>query len=404
MSCILLVTFFFSSIPMNFSKEYSILIVSFILSFLLTPTNTTAYSLTQTDISLLDTLQERIYTLVDSNPLLTSTRVIEIIQDVVSRKDLDERTSIVIQTLIENISTYEKALPTLAYSTQALIEKDFIWNDLRIETIENSTNRYTRYRISYNSNGFRISWIMNIPLWEGSYPLIILNHGYIDPAVYTVWRGLKREQDYLARNWFAVLHTDYRNHWLSDNDPIIEQNYLFRNYFYSQDSINAILAVQSSLLPETQYIDSNRVWMLWHSMWGGVTMHSLIAKSDLIDAAVLYAPVHATERYNFDRRRVEDLTPSQKQERIQKMWELNIENFMPYSATPYVDSITAPVQIYFGTKDSSVPYQRWVDIQEILTQWWVQSELITYEWEKHEFTTQWKSFMEWVVKFYNTSL
>ena len=37
-------------------------------------------------------------------------------------------------------------------------------------------------------------------------------------------------------------------------------------------------------------------------------MHALISQPDLIDAAVLYAPVHASERYNFDRWRREDLT------------------------------------------------------------------------------------------------
>jgi uncharacterized protein len=59
---------------------------------------------------------------------------------------------------------------------------------------------------------------MNIPIRKGKYPLVILNHGYIDPAVYTLGRGLKREQDFLARNGFAVLHTDYRNHAFSDDD------------------------------------------------------------------------------------------------------------------------------------------------------------------------------------------
>jgi hypothetical protein len=97
-------------------------------------------------------------------------------------------------------------------------------------------------------------------------------------------------------------------------------------------------------------------------------MHGLIARPDLIDAAVLYAPVHASERYNFDRRRSDDLNTSQRQERQERIGELTIENFMPYSATPYVDTITAPVQIYFGTNDLSVPYQRGVDIQNIFTQ------------------------------------
>lgn len=40
---------------------------------------------------------------------------------------------------------------------------------------------------------------MNIPKGDGSYPLVILNHGHIDTDIYTLGRGLKREQDYLAR-------------------------------------------------------------------------------------------------------------------------------------------------------------------------------------------------------------
>jgi hypothetical protein len=33
---------------------------------------------------------------------------------------------------------------------------------------------------------------MNIPKWEGDFPLLILNHGYLDTRVYTNGRGLKR--------------------------------------------------------------------------------------------------------------------------------------------------------------------------------------------------------------------
>jgi hypothetical protein len=74
---------------------------------------------------------------------------------------------------------------------------------------------------------------------------------------------------------------------------------------------------------------------------------------------------------------------------------------MPYSATPYAKNIQSAVQIYFWTNDESVPYQRWVDIQEILTQAWVDSELITYTWEKHEFIREWNAFMEGTVSFLN---
>gem|GEM_PF-3491445 len=42
-------------------------------------------------------------------------------------------------------------------------------------------------------------------------------------------------------------------------------------------------------------------------------MHSILARPDLIDAAVLYAPVHTRERENFDRWRREDLSSNELQ-------------------------------------------------------------------------------------------
>lgn len=48
-------------------------------------------------------------------------------------------------------------------------------------------------------------------------------------------------------------------------------------------------------------MDPERVGMLGHSMGGGVTMYALVAHPDLVDAAVLYAPVHSNEYYNFQK-------------------------------------------------------------------------------------------------------
>ena len=123
--------------------------------------------------------------------------------------------------------------------------------DLQFERILEKQQSYTRYQISYLSEGLRISWIMNIPNWTWSYPLVILNHGYIDPAIYTNGRGLKREQDYLARNWFAVLHTDYRNHAFSDTDTELELSPYLRTKKYWTDAIHAILATQKAKKEKT---------------------------------------------------------------------------------------------------------------------------------------------------------
>ena len=50
------------------------------------------------------------------------------------------------------------------------------------------------------------------PTGKGPFPAVVLNHGYIEPSIYVTGQGLAREQDYLARAGFVVLHTDYRGH------------------------------------------------------------------------------------------------------------------------------------------------------------------------------------------------
>ena len=72
--------------------------------------------------------------------------------------------------------------------------------------------------MTYASGDLTISGVLNIPAGPGPFPALVLTHGYIDPAIYrTVGddarAGLPRPRGYV------VLHTDYRNHAASDDDP-----------------------------------------------------------------------------------------------------------------------------------------------------------------------------------------
>ena len=91
----------------------------------------------------------------------------------------------------------------------------------------------------------------------------MLNHGYIEPSIYVTGQGLMREQDYLARAGFVVLHTDYRGHAASDpaSDRAIESR-----LGYTRDTINAVESVK-----KLRYVDPEKVAMLGRSMGGGVT-------------------------------------------------------------------------------------------------------------------------------------
>lgn len=307
----------------------------------------------------------------------------------------------------ENIFSW--SLSSVQEQLPSYVDHTLNGDDLVFERILQSTNAYTRYQISYLSDGLRISGIMNIPTGSWSFPLVILNHGYIDPAVYTNGRGLKREQDYLARQWFAVVHTDYRNHAFSDTDEdLLTNEQHLRTRRYGSDSVNAIVAVQKAVeswTTELRSVQADRVWMMGHSMGGGVTMYALVSHPEIVDAAVLYAPVHSNEYYNFNRWLKQRLDTTWYTLLQDRLWDLDsIETFATFSPETYFDRIAAPIQIYFWTADESCPVERWHDIRDVLLKNNKDVELIEYIWEKHEFTRERQSFMQWVSMFFTEQL
>ena len=129
---------------------------------------------------------------------------------------------------------------------------------------------YTRSEVTYPSGDITVSGVLLRPRGKGPFPAVVLNHGYIEPSIYVTGQGLMREQDYLARAGFVVLHTDYRGHAASD--PATDRARETR-LGYTRDAINAVESVK-----RLRYVDPERVAMLGRSMGGGVTYNALVVK------------------------------------------------------------------------------------------------------------------------------
>lgn len=259
---------------------------------------------------------------------------------------------------------------------------------------------YTRYSIRYDSNGVGISGIMNIPKGPGPFPLLILNHGYIDPKVYTQGRGLKREQDYLARQGFAILHTDYRGHGPSDPNPDTTE-IADGAIGYSIDSANAILAVRAAHLPS---VDASKVGMLGHSMGGGVTMNVAVAHPELIDAVVLYAPVNGDAYVNFLRWRADSEDAARDTLAALKTRPENPAGWDAISYGTMVDSIDDPIALFHGTADKDVPIA-WSDaLSDSLKTSGKDISYTVYAGEGHEFGPKWTDFMQKTTSFFRERL
>lgn len=286
-------------------------------------------------------------------------------------------------------------------SIPALAERPLQGSDLKLGKVLADNAQYTRHYITYQSGNLTISGIMNVPKGtppEGGFPLLVLNHGYIDPSIYTNGRGLKREQDYLAKQGFAVLHPDYRNHAESDKDPQAEINIRLG---YIEDVLNAVDAAKKS---DLAFINKDRIGMLGHSMGGGITLGVLVTKPDLIKAAVLFAPVSGNAQDSYYRWTERRPDVARKITELFGSPEQNPDFWKDVSPASFYGNIRAPVDIHHGTKDADVPLEWSQNTLNSLKASGKTATLYTYEGQPHEFTTAWTQVMERTAAFFRQNL
>jgi dipeptidyl aminopeptidase/acylaminoacyl peptidase len=232
------------------------------------------------------------------------------------------------------------------------MREDVQGTDLTLGAVLGRFGAYTRYAVTYRADDLTISGIMNVPSGDGPFPVVVLLHGYIDPAVYVTGQGYRREQDSLARNGYVAFHVDYRNHAGSDDDP---GNDVDLRLGYARDAIAAVEAVKASKLP---FLDGGRIGLIGRSMGGQVAFNALVAKPGLVDAAVTYASVSTDAVDNYDRWiRFADGRGQLAAaiERDHGSPEDNPEFWRGVSARTYFDRITTPVMVHHGVADDTCP-------------------------------------------------
>ncbi len=283
-------------------------------------------------------------------------------------------------------------------SLPQFMKRAFSGYDLKPGKILADSPAYTRYYMTYRSGGLTISGIMNVPKGKGPFPVLILDHGYINPTIYTNGRGLKREQDYLAKKGYVVIHPDYRNHADSDKDSL---NGIRFRLGYAEDAINAVNAVQNS---DLKYLDKKNIGMLGHSMGGGICLTIMVTHPDLVKAFVLFAPVSADARDNFYRWDVKRTDLAEKIEHAYGRPEDNPKFWDAISPMTFLNNVKAPILLHHGTDDESCPYPWSERLADSLKAHGKDLTFYSYPKEKHEFINLWPQVMERTTDFFDKYL
>lgn len=306
------------------------------------------------------------------------------------------------------------------YTVEGLRQHDFRYGKIRIRETLAETDRYTAYLIDYLSNGLTIIGVMQIPVGEGPFPVIVMNHGFYARTIYHSGDGTDRSSAFLAEHGYITLASDYRSWGNSD---------IGESFFYSGLAIDVINLLYA--IPSIPQADPDRVGMWGHSMGGGVTMKVLtvLGRMDFapdVRAAVLYSTVSADHSEVIDRWgngcygdviageqvigcNSADIIPNDLPIELQTAYHLapdNADLMREVSPIFHLDAIDVPVQIHYGTLDgltySGTPPDWSIGLNQALLDAGKDVAMFRYEGEGHSFVGQpWFDFMLRVLNFFD---
>jgi len=265
--------------------------------------------------------------------------------------------------------------PFAGYTIPELAARPYGGGDLYVaEELEQAAG-FTRYRIEYISDTLIVTGLMNIPYGDdGPYPVIIANHGYIDPDDYVPGLDSRPMGDFFAQHGYATIMPDYRGYGGSDSglNPL--------RIGYAIDVLNLIESLHLII-----DLDPERVGVVGHSMGGGVSTY-VMTLSDRVDAVSLYGSMSADQAANWQH--IHDMWSPGTMDLFAQTYGTPDENpggYASISPINYLERVSMPVNIHHGTLDSQVPVAWSIDLSERLLEAGVETQLYLYPDAGHTF-------------------
>ena len=286
----------------------------------------------------------------------------------------------------------------------AMRARQYPGSDVVIESVLDPGVNYSRYLVSYLSEGLKIYALMTVPNGEKpvtGWPVIIFNHGFIPPDVYVTTERYIAYVDLIARSGYIVFRSDYRGHGNSEG----EAGGAYSRPDYTVDVLNAVATMK-----RFADADLNRIGMWGHSMGGYITLRSMVITND-IKAGVIWAGVVGSypdllTRWRRGTGSTVPATPRPGSWRVTLMEtygspEENPEFWNSISANSYLADLSGPIQLHHGTADADVP----LEFSELLFYQMLEAEqyveLYKYDGDNHNISNYFSTAMQRTIEFFD---
>ncbi len=286
--------------------------------------------------------------------------------------------------------------PLLKYTIENLGKADIKPAEIQIGKILKEDPKFTSYEFTLtfspdlSKETKTTSGLINIPKGTGTFPVVVMFRGYVDPTEYFIGNGTKASAEYFASNGFITIAPDFLGYGDSDR----EAENVFESRF--QTFTTAITTLKS--VTSIKQWDGKNIFIWGHSNGGQIALTTLEITGATYPT-VLWAPVSKPFPYSI-LYYTDDASDGGKFLRRELS---NFENDYDtdlYSLTKYLGNIKAPLQLNQGTADASVPLA-WSDLlAKDLESANVDVTYIKYPGANHNLTPGWNQAVENALNFY----
>lgn len=254
-------------------------------------------------------------------------------------------------------------------------------------------------------DGKKVSGQINYPVVGGTYPVIVMNRGYIEREGYKIGDGTRRSGVEFAKAGFVTVAPDFLGYGESDmpsENPMEER---FQTYVVDLVLIHSVGNLNPAFLQSGMdvRVDPSKIGLWGHSNGGQITI-TVLEAAKFKCPTVLWAPVTKPFPYSILYYTDDFDDHGKRLRRAIADFEQDYDSEL-YSLTNYLDRIEAPISLHQGSSDSEVPIEWSGDFVLEMRKLKKQIDYFTYPEDDHNFANgNWDTVVARNIEFFNKNL